>query len=184
MVNGQKRLLFSIAIPPGQSYPAPFMTSKGSLAYRLVAHIIQDRWNERIAKKLVNFTGYYDVLHMELNPCVQRKSMQTKSGEKITSTFRVPNTVAVMGVDTLEGYLELNGVMENRVNATLTFFRNINYGGKIRTEVVLSQNRHAEIHQDDASFNWKVLVPKMKRISYRHELYSVHYYLKVILPVT
>lgn len=119
---------------------------------------------------------------MELNPFVESKLIKIKTGE-VVSTFRVPNTVAVMGqCEGLEGVLELRGLSDSQVNATLTFFRNINYGGNIHTEVILSQTRHAEIHQNNALFKWTVVVPMMKRSSYTNELipmYYVRYYLKV-----
>lgn len=167
---------------PHKTYPSPFLTSNGSLTYRIVGLIQRDDKWEVFAKKLVNFKGYHNVQHLQLNPFVESKLMQTKTGD-VVSTFRVPNTVAVMGQgEGLEGILELRGVSEKEVNATLTFFRNICYGGNTQTEIILSQNRQAEIHQNNALFKWTVVVPMMKRISYSNELvpmYSVHYYLKV-----
>lgn len=182
MLHGQKRLSFDLTIPKRQPYPTPFVTSNGSLTYRIVALIQRDDTWEIFAKKLVNFKGYYNVLHMALSPFVESKLMQTKAGE-VVSTFSVPDTVAVMGqCEGLEAVLELRGLSESQVDATLTFFRNISYGGNIHTEIILSQNRHAYIHQSTALFKWTVVVPMMKRSSYSNELvpmYSVRYYLKV-----
>lgn len=187
MLHGQKRLSFNLTIPPRQPYPTPFMTSNGCLTYRILALIHRDDSWEVFAKKLVNFKGYYNVQHMELNPFVESKLIKIKTGE-VVSTFRVPNTVAVMGqCEGLEGVLELRGLSDSQVNATLTFFRNINYGGNIHTEVILSQTRHAEIHQNNALFKWTVVVPMMKRSSYTNELipmYYVRYYLKVYTAFT
>lgn len=121
---------------------------------------------------------------MELKPFEEHKVMQIKAGE-VVSTFTVPNTTAIIGqCDGLEGILELQGagVLDSQVNATLTFFRNIKYGENIHTEVILSQNRRAEIRQNFALFHWTIAVPMMKRISYSDELipqYFVRYYLKV-----
>ncbi len=179
----QKRLNFNLALRPNQSYPSPFITSKGSLEYRIVAFIKRDGSWEPFAWKLVNFKGYNNVLHLELKPYVERKVIQTNAGE-IVSTFTVPNAVAVMGgCDSVEGILELQGVMESEVNATLTFYRTIVYGKLIHSEIILSQNRSAEIHQKNVEFKYSVVVPMMKRISYSDELipiYSVRYYLKVL----
>lgn len=148
----------------------------------MYALIKRDNAWEILATKLVNFKGYYNVLHMELNPFVERKAIRKKAGD-VVSIFRVPNTVAIMGQsDGLQGILELQGVLKSQVNASLTFFRNITYEGNIHTEVILSQNRQAEIHENNAIFKWIIAVPMMKRISYSDEaipMYSVRYYLKV-----
>lgn len=120
------------------------------------------------------------MLHLEPNPFHDIKVMPTSTGE-VKSTFRVPHTVAIMGQsDGLQGILELCGVLENsQVEATLTFFRNTSYGVDRFTEIILSQSRHAEIHQSNTEFRWSIDVPVMKRISYSNDMYSVRYYLKV-----
>lgn len=120
---------------------------------------------------------------MDLNPFVETKITKIETGE-VMATFRVPNTVVVMGQgEGLKASLELHGVLNCQVNATLTFFRNTTYVGNIHTENILSQNKCVEIHQNDTLIKWTVVVPVMKRISYSDETitkYSVRYYLKVI----
>lgn len=182
MLHGRKRLNFHLNIPPLKSHPTPFVTSHGSLTYRLYAFIKRDDSWDIITDKLVNFKGYHHVQHMDLNPFVQTKMIRTKETGEMVATFRVPYTVAIMGHgDEIEGILELQGVVEDRVDATLTFFRNITYEGNVHTEVILSQNRQAEAHQSVALFKWTIVVPSLKRISYSDVLipsYSVRYYLK------
>lgn len=160
------------------------MSSNGSLTYRIVALIQRDDTWEIFAKKLVNFKGYYNVQHMALNPFEETKVIQTKIGE-VVSIFTVPSTVVVMGrCESLEAVLELHGSFENDVNATLIFFRSIVYGGNIHTDTIWSQNKHAEINQNNALFKWTFVVPTMPKSSYSNELiptYSVRYCLKVIL---
>lgn len=159
------------------------MSSNGSLTYKIVACIARDGLWEVFAKKLVSFKGYYNVLHMDMNPFVESKIMKMKTGE-VESTFRVPNTVAVMGKsEGLEAILELHGLLDNHVDATLTFFRKVSCGGNIHTEIILTQTRNAEIHQSNALFKWTVVVPMMKRCSYSGEFYSVRYYLKVTITL-
>lgn len=187
LVNGLKRFNFHLNISPNKSYPSPFMTSmtsNWSLTYRIYALIKRDNSWKIFADKLVNFKGYYNVLQMELNPFVGSNIIRTKEG-KITATFSVPNTVAIMGQgDCLQGMLKLEGAMKSQTNATLTFYRIINCNGDFHTEVIMSQNRQAEIHQDNAIIKWIIGVPIMKRITYSNELipmYSVRYYLKVYI---
>lgn len=159
------------------------MSSNGNLTYRIYALIKRDGLWKSFENKLLNFKGCYNLLHMEPNPFVESKVVRIKASE-IVSTFTVPSTVAIMGqCDGLQGILELKGVMESQVNATLIFFRNISYTGNVHTEVILSENRQAETHQNNATFKWTIAVPMMKRISYSDDLvpmYSVRYYLKVI----
>lgn len=182
MLHGLKRCNFNLKLLPKKSYPTPFMSSDGSLTYRIDALIRRyDSW-KLIATKMVNFNGYYNVGHiMEMNPFVEMKIIQNKTGE-LVSTFRVPNTVAVMGqCEGIEGILELKGVLESKVNATLTFFRNIEgNGGNVHTETIFSQNRQAEINQNNVLLKWTVVVPMMKRNSFSYKQYSVRYYFKVL----
>lgn len=183
LVRGQKRCNFTLTLPPGHSYPTPFMTSNGSLTYRLAALIQRDDIWEVFAKKLINFKGYYNVQYLDLNPIVETKRIQIKTGE-VVSTFTVPNTVVVMGrCESLEGILELHGLLESQLNATLTLYRNIIYGGNVHTETIFSQNRQSPVNQNNAYFKWTIVVPMMSRSSYSNELtptYAVRYYLKVI----
>lgn len=180
LVNGQKRLDFKLTIPQHQSFPMPFVSSHGSLTYRINAYINRSNCWESFASKVLKFNGHYNILHLEPNPFEQIKVMSTDTGE-VHSTFRVPNTAAIMGqCDGLQGILELQGVLlKSQVDATLTFFRNTSYGDECFTEIILSQSRHAEIHQNCAEFKWSIGVPMMKRISYSNPIYSVRYYLKV-----
>ncbi|XP_037040060.1 uncharacterized protein LOC119077037 [Bradysia coprophila] len=179
LVHGHKRLDFHLTIPQHQSFPTPFVSSHGSLTYRIYAYIKRGYCWDSLASKVLKFKGHYNILHLEPNPFHETKVMSINTGE-VKSTFRVPNTVAIMGqCDGIQGILELNGVLgKSQVDATLTFFRNTSYGGDCFTEIILSQSRHAETHQTNAEFRWSIDVPMMKRISYSHPMYSVHYYIK------
>lgn len=143
-----------------------------------------DKW-EVIAGETVDFKGYYNVLHMELSPYVESKVIQLRAGD-VVSTFRVPNRVAVIGqCDGLEGLLELQGIgmLNSELKATLTFYRSIKLGSDTQTEIIMTQNRKAEIHENYALFKWTIAVPMMKRISFSCESIPQHYvryHLKVL----
>ncbi|KAJ6625718.1 hypothetical protein Bhyg_16485 [Pseudolycoriella hygida] len=178
LVRGHTQLNFTLTIPTGRSYPAAFVSPNASITYRIVALILRDHTWEVFAKKPINFKGYYNVDRMELRPFVEKKIFQMKTGD-VTSTLTVPNTVAAMG--RLEGFLELNGLLGGRANATLTLLRKVNYDGNVQTETILSQSRQAEVDQSNASFQWTVVIPMMMKSSFSREniyMYYVRYYLK------
>lgn len=183
LVGGRQKFNFVVNIPPGGTYPTPFMTYNGSLSYRLVALIKRDDNWEIIASKLLDFKGFYNISGIPLDPSVD---MQFLQGGEIKSTFTVANPMVVMGCgESLKATLLLEGlIVENHVNATLTLLKIINYGSNVHTDIIWSRNQLMEYPQNkNILFEWKVVIPLMLRASYFNELipmYSVRYYLKVV----
>lgn len=175
MLCSQKRMNFTFNIPLDRTYPTSFMTSNGSLSYSLVAYIKRGYWKS-LAWKVVNFKGFYNMTHLESGEFVDRKLVQD---DKITSIFTVPSVTVVNGCnESLKATLRLNGLIKNRVNATLTFLRNINYRSNMQSQKIWSSTKQTE-QKDDILFEWSFIVPSLSRASYVHHLYSVQYFLKV-----
>lgn len=178
MTPGRQLLMnFVIDIPRDRVFPTPFTTSSGSLTYKLVVPLHQNGYLQMVAQKMVKFKGYHNLIGTELAPFADQKFVDD---EKITSVFMVPNTKVIMGCnERLEATLKLNGKIDNRANATLTFIRNINYKKTEETKKIWSNVVKQTNQATDVVFKWYFLVPSMSRASYVHPLYSVKYFLKV-----
>lgn len=174
---------FSLDIPKSRICPTSFISSHGSLTYRLVALIRRDKqltWETIANKLLLDFKGYYNISGMELGPSVDFK--QFLDG-KITSIFTINRPVLIMGQDQqLTATLELAGVRNYMVDVTVMLQRRSKCVENVKTEIILLQKQQADCEEDQSVFNWNFDVPSISRCTYANELtpiYSVQYFAKV-----
>lgn len=179
----QKRLKFSLNIPNDRICPTSFISSNGSLTYRLVALIKRQerlQWDTVVNKLLLDFKGYYNISDMELGPSVDFK--QFFDG-KITSIFTLNKPVLLIGMDTnLNAKLELEGVLHYDVEVTVTLLRKTKCLENVKSEIIALQKQQAESTDNTTTFMWNFEVPQISRVTYGNELtpvYSVQYFVKV-----
>ncbi|XP_037037772.1 uncharacterized protein LOC119075438 [Bradysia coprophila] len=180
--RAQKRLNFILDIPKNQVCPTSFISSQGSLTYRLVALITRDKhvtWTVIANKLLLDFKGYYNISGMELGPSVDFKQFFE---EKITAIFTLNKPVLLIGRDTnLTATLELEGVRDYNVDVTLTLQRRAKCAENVRAEIIILQKQQTDCCDDTTVFNWNFNVPNISRATYVNELtpvYSVRYFAK------
>lgn len=183
MFRGQRRIYFTLDIPNDRVCPTSFISSNGSLTYRLVALITRDKqltWDTIANKLLLDFKGYYNIRDMEFGPSVDCK--QFFEG-KITSIFTVNKPVLLIGSDTnLCATLELEGVLGYNVDVTVKLLRTTKCVENIKTEIILMQTKQEDFHENATTFKWNFDVPNISRATYANEVtpvYSVRYFVKV-----
>lgn len=181
--QGQKRLKFTLDIPNNRICPTPFISSNGSLTYRLVALIKRvntTEWCTVANKLLLDFKGYHNINHMEFNPSVDVK--QFFDG-KITSIFTLNKPVLLIGRDTnLSATLELDGVLHYNVDVTVTLLRKAKCLENVKNEIISLQKLQADCDEDNTLLKWNFDVPNISRVTYVNEqtpVYSVQYFVKV-----
>ncbi len=174
---------FILDIPQDRICPTSFISSQGSLTYRLVALISRDKqltWDTIANKLLLDFKGYYNISGLELGPSVDFK--QFYDG-KIISIFTLNKPVLLIGRDTnLNASLELEGVRDYIVDVTVTLQRKTKCAENVKTEIILMQKQQADCEEDTRVFNWNFNVPNISRATYVNELtpvYAVRYFAKV-----
>lgn len=185
--RGQKRLLFTLDIPNDRICPTSFVSSNGSLTYRLVALIkrdVQQSWDVIVNKLMLDFKGYYNISGLDSGPSVDVK--QFYEG-KITSIFTLNKPVLLFGRATnLNATLELEGVRDYNVDVTVTLLRKTKCGENDRSEIIVLQKQQADCNENASIFKWDFEVPLISRATYANELtpvYSVRYFVKVIFRI-
>lgn len=167
--------------------PTPFISSIGSLSYRLVALITKDKnksWEIIVNKLLMDFKGNYNVSGLEFDPSVDLK--QFLEG-KITTIFTLNKPVLLIRRDTvLSATLELEGILAYNVDVTVKFLRTTKIGENVKTEIISLQKQQANSHENINIFKWNFDVSSISTATYVNELtpvYSVRYFIKVIFHV-
>lgn len=180
----QKRLNFTLDIRNDRICPTSFISSNGSLTYRLVALIKRQnslKWDMIVNKLLLDFKGYYNISGMALSPSVEFK--QFYDG-KITSIFTMNKPVLLIGRDTnVSATLELEGIRHYNVDVTVKLLRKTKCLENVKTEIIALQKQQTDDCSEDTTiFKWNFDVPNIARVTYVNELtpvYSVQYFVKV-----
>lgn len=168
--------------------PTSFISSNGSLTYRLIALIRRDKndaWKIISNKLLLDFKGYYSVSEMEFGPSVDSKLFLDG---KITSIFTLNKPVLLVGRSTnLIATLELEGILGYNVDVTVTFLRKTKCGDNVHNETISTGKQQLDFHENDTVFKWNFDVPLISRATYACDLtpfYSVQYFVKVIFLIS
>ncbi|KAJ6641880.1 hypothetical protein Bhyg_06825 [Pseudolycoriella hygida] len=165
--RGQKRISFTLDIPQDRILPTSFMSSYGSLTYRLVARITRNKeasWEAITDKLLPDFKGYYNISGLEFGASVDFKQFYE---EKIISIFTINKPALIIGRDTNFGAtLELEGILDFNVDVTVKLLRTTRFGETMKTEIILLQRQQGDFHENNTILKWNFDLPQVSRATY------------------